>query len=163
MIQPTPPLPPGWPGLPKPLYDRVEEFDAIILVTKLDSRVLEVRDGLFCAVTRVRADEVLKGDKSKQGRNLDIACHRWDDRALLEKLHISDVGPGKGIVGLKSLPDGAPTDYVQLWFHVPDGEDWEPVLERFRSNHRAGRSPSCSRRRGPLPVRGTSGGERSKT
>ncbi len=136
LIQPTRPVSQGRPALPKPLYDRVDEFDAILLVTKLDSRVSKVRDGVFCRYTRVRADEVLKGDTSNEGRVLYIACCKWNDRALLEKLLLPDVGPVRGIVGLKALPDGAPVKYVQSWFHVPGGEDWEPVLERFRNNAR---------------------------
>ncbi len=147
MIQPRRPLPPGRPGLSKPLYDRVEEFDAIVLVTRVDSRVLKVREGVFCAVTRVRADEVLKGDRSMQGRLLDIAWYRWNDRALLEKVLLSDLGPATGIVGLRALPDGAPLEYVQSWFHVPGGEDWEPVLERFRSRYAATARAGVAERR----------------
>ena len=134
--QPALPVPPerGRPVMAKPLSERTHLFDGIVVGKELRTRVIAVGDNVFVGVLEVEVQEVLKGEKAKGHAELEIVLCRWHDGSALERILAGNPGSRRGIWGLKALPDGAPFSYVQLWFNVPSGENWEPVLAQFRED-----------------------------
>jgi hypothetical protein len=134
MLEPVQKPPPERPVLPKPLSERTDQFDAIILGSPLRTRVQEGAPGEFIGIIVIRVQEVLKGKKAKSDEELAIVLYKSRQRSALEKVVGDEKGFKRGIWGLRELPEGSPFPYVRLWFHGPSGEDWEPVLGEFRKD-----------------------------